>query len=89
MQLHPGQRITAPFLPTAAEVKQFQPRAGYYLLEVVLDDGQHTYKPLRISEAQLAQVTLLSTTALERAPAAYAAEQPRRWQSDIHTGIRC
>ncbi len=70
MQLHPGQRITAPFLPTTAEVKQFQPRAGYYLLEVVLDDGQHTYKPLRISEAQLAQVTLIATTALERAPAA-------------------
>ena len=70
MQLQPGQRIQAPFLSTTAEVKQFQPRAGYYLLEVVLDDGQHTYKPLRISEAQLAQVTLLATTALERAPAA-------------------
>ena len=67
MQLQPGQRITAPFLPAAAEVKQFQPRAGYYLLEVVLDDGHHTYKPLRISSEQLAQVTLVNSATLERA----------------------
>jgi len=70
VQLQPGQRIQAPFLPTTAEVKQFQPRAGYYLLEVVLDDGNHTYKPLRISAEQLAQVTLIASTALERASAA-------------------
>jgi len=69
VDLQPGQRIQAPFLPTTAEVKQFQARAGYYLLEVVLDDGHHTYKPLRISEAQLAQVTPLATTTLAPAPA--------------------
>jgi superfamily II DNA or RNA helicase len=56
MQLQPNQTITAPFLPTPAVVKRFEARAGYYSLEVVLDDGHHTYKTLAISEAQLAQV---------------------------------
>jgi superfamily II DNA or RNA helicase len=59
MQLHTGQRIVAPFLPAPAEVKQFQPRAGYYRLEVVLQDGHHTYKSLRITGEQLAQVEVL------------------------------
>ncbi len=65
MQPQPGQRITAPFLPAPAEVKKFQPRAGYYLLEVVLDDGHHTYQPLRITDEQLAQIQVL-----ERSPIA-------------------
>ena len=59
MVLQPGQRITAPFFPAPAEVKKFQPRAGYWLLEVVLDDGHHTYKSLRITQEQLAQVQAL------------------------------
>lgn len=56
MQPKPGQLITAPFLPAPAEVKKFEPRAGYFLLEVVLQDDHHTYKPLRITAEQLAQV---------------------------------
>ncbi len=59
MMLQPGQLITAPFLPAAAEVKKFEPRAGYFLLEVVLDDGHHTYKPLRITDDQMAQIQVL------------------------------
>ncbi len=59
MELQVGQLITAPFLPTPAEVKKFEPRSGYFLLEVVLDDGHHTYKPLRITDDQLAQVEVL------------------------------
>jgi superfamily II DNA or RNA helicase len=59
MDLQVGQRITAPFLQAPAEVKKFEPRAGYYLLEVVLQDGHHTYKPLRITEDQLAQVQIV------------------------------
>jgi len=59
MELQPGQLINAPFLPTPAEVKKFEPRAGYFLLEVVLQDGHHTYKPLRITADQLAQVEFL------------------------------
>jgi hypothetical protein len=59
MELRAGQRITAPFLPAPAEVKKFEPRAGYFLLEVVLDDGHHTYKPLRITGDQLAQIQVL------------------------------
>ncbi|MDY7079084.1 MAG: helicase-related protein [Chloroflexota bacterium] len=59
MELQVGQLITAPFLPTPAEVKKFEPRSGYSLLEVVLDDGHHTYKPLRITDEQLAQIEVL------------------------------
>ena len=59
MELQPGQLVNAPFLPTPAEVKKFEPRAGYFLLEVVLQDGHHTYKPLRITADQLAQVEFL------------------------------
>jgi hypothetical protein len=59
MELHAGQRITAPFLPAPAEVKKFETRAGYFLLEVVLDDGHHTYKPLRITGDQPAQIQVL------------------------------
>jgi len=59
MDLQVGQLITAPFLPASAQVKKFEPRTGYYLLEVVLQDGHHTYKPLRITDGQLAQVQIL------------------------------
>jgi hypothetical protein len=59
MELKAGQRITAPFLPAPAEVKKFETRAGYFLLEVVLDDDHHTYKPLRIIDDQLAQIQVL------------------------------
>ena len=56
MQLQPGQLISAPFLPATAEVKQFELRSGYALLEVVLHDGHQTYKPLRITLEQLDQM---------------------------------
>ena len=59
MQLEEGQRITAPFLAQVAKVKRFEPKPGYYLLEVVLQDGHNTYKPLRITEDQLAAVQIL------------------------------
>jgi hypothetical protein len=49
MQPQPGQLIRAPFLSAPAEVKKFEPRSGYYLLEVVLEDGQHTFRPVRIT----------------------------------------
>jgi superfamily II DNA or RNA helicase len=62
-----GQQITAPFLPATAEVIKFEPRSGYFLLEVVLDDGHHTYKPLRITDEQLAQIQVL-----EQSPVALA-----------------
>jgi hypothetical protein len=55
MQPQPGQLIRAPFLSAPAEVKKFEPRSDYYLLEVVLDDGQHTFKPLRITAEQRSQ----------------------------------
>lgn len=59
MDLRLGQRVTAPFLSAPAEVKTFEPRAGHYLLEVVLDDDHRTFKSLRLSEDQLAQVEIL------------------------------
>jgi hypothetical protein len=69
MQPQPGQLIRAPFLSAPAEVKKFEPRSGYYLLEVVLEDGQHTFKPLRITAEQLAQIQVL-----ERNPVALTAD---------------
>jgi superfamily II DNA or RNA helicase len=68
MQLQPGQLISAPFLPATAEIKKFELRSGYALLEVVLHDGHQTYKPLRITPDQLAQIEIL-----DQGPAAVAA----------------
>ncbi len=65
MHLQEGQRITAPFLAGTAEVKRFEPRSGYYRLEVVLDDGHQTYQSLQITDEQLAQVQVV-----ERSPVA-------------------
>ena len=48
MHLQEGQRIPAPFLSDAAEVKKFEPRSGYYRLEVILQDTHQTYKSLQI-----------------------------------------
>jgi len=67
MGLQPGQRISAPFLSTSAEVKTFEPHVGYYLLEVVLDDDHHTFKPLRITEDQLAQIEIIDRQSVELA----------------------
>lgn len=61
MNLNPGQRITAPFLPVPAEVKKFEPRSGYCLLEVVLQDGHNTFKPLRITTERLNQINILDS----------------------------
>jgi hypothetical protein len=55
MQTQPGQLIRAPFLSAPAEVKKFEPRCSYCLLEVVLEDGQHTFKALHVTAEQLAQ----------------------------------
>jgi hypothetical protein len=68
MQLQPGQLISAPFLPATAEIKKFELRSGYALLEVVLHDGHQTYKPLRITSDQLDQIEIL-----DQEPAAVAA----------------
>ena len=60
MQLQEGQRIKAPFLPHVAEVLRFEPRAGYALLQVVLQDGQQTFRSLTVTGAQLATIEVLS-----------------------------
>ncbi|MBE7469128.1 MAG: DUF3883 domain-containing protein [Anaerolineales bacterium] len=59
MELQIGQLITAPFLPAAAEVKKFEPRQGYYQLELLLRDGSHQYLAKNISPGQLAQIEIL------------------------------
>ena len=60
MQLDKGQRINAPFLPCAAEVLRFEPRIGYALLQVVLQDGQQTFRSLTVTDDQLATIEVLS-----------------------------
>ncbi|MFO8133691.1 MAG: hypothetical protein R6U10_07185, partial [Thermoplasmatota archaeon] len=57
MDLYEGQIITAPFFKGKAEVKKFDKRGGFYLLEVVLLANRE-YKPLRISEEQLDNVSI-------------------------------
>jgi len=52
--------ISAPFLSEEAEVKKFERRAGYFLLEVILRISR-TYKQLRISEAQLEQLNVVTS----------------------------
>jgi SNF2 family DNA or RNA helicase len=65
MKLLEGQIIKAPFLSSVAEVKKFQPREGYYLLEVVLQDENNTYKPMRITEEQLSSISFIEETRLD------------------------
>jgi SNF2 family DNA or RNA helicase len=59
MQPKPGQLITAPFLPAAAEVKKFETRRGYYRLEMLLLDGSNQYLSQNITAGQLAQVQIV------------------------------
>jgi len=61
MNLQIGSLISGPFFSVPAEVKKFEPRAGYYLLEVVLQDSNNTYKALRITEEQLTQIQVLDS----------------------------
>ena len=69
MYLQAGQIILAPFLPTQAEVKKFELRSGYALLEVVLQDTINSYKALRITDDQLAQIQPPPQEAVGSAPA--------------------
>ncbi|MFP4396285.1 MAG: DEAD/DEAH box helicase, partial [Anaerolineales bacterium] len=66
MQLKPGQRIQAPFLSAPAEVKSFTPRASYYRVEVVLEDGHNTFNTLQLTDDQLAQVEIVDAHTLTR-----------------------
>jgi superfamily II DNA or RNA helicase len=68
--LHPGQQITAPFLPAAAEVKGFSQRSGYARLEAVLLDGSDQFITRNLSPAQLAQVQIIQDSQLARVPSA-------------------
>lgn len=61
MELHPGQLITAPFLPALAEVKGFERRRGYVRVELLLQDGRNTYQVKNLTDAQLAQITILDS----------------------------
>lgn len=59
MALHIGQLITAPFLPAPAEVKKFEPRRGYYRLEMLLKDGSNQFLAQNITDSQLAQIKIV------------------------------
>jgi hypothetical protein len=59
MQLQAGQLIKAPFLSAKAEIKKFERRSGYGLLEVVLQNGSTTFKTLRITDEQVEQIEVL------------------------------
>ena len=63
MNLVVGQMISAPLFKGKAEVKKFEKRSGFYLLEVVLLDNRE-YKSWRISEEQLGQVSVDAQDAL-------------------------
>ncbi len=59
MELQIGQLSTAPFPPASAEVKQLEPRRGYYRLEMLLRDGSGQYLSKNITADQLAQIRVL------------------------------
>jgi SNF2 family DNA or RNA helicase len=63
LELFEGQIISAPFLNDKAEVKKFERRAGYYVLEVILCSNR-TFKTLRISESQLNQIKIVTSDVL-------------------------
>ncbi len=58
LKLSEGQVITADFLPEPAVVKKFEQRNNYSIIEYVLQKSG-TYKALRLTEDQLAQITVL------------------------------
>jgi len=60
MELFEGQVISAPFLNERVEVKKFERRVGYFLLEVILLKSSK-FKSLRISESQLKQIKVVTT----------------------------
>ena len=59
VNIQPGQIISAPFLPYHGEIKKYEKRSGYFLLEVVLQDGSNTFVSRRISNEQLGQITII------------------------------
>lgn len=61
MELQLDQIIRAPFLPAPAKVKLFEVRAGYYRLEVLVQDGSNHFISLSIVEDQLRQIEILDS----------------------------
>ena len=52
MNLNEGQLIKAPFFDGVGEVKKFQKKTGYFLLEVVLRKNME-FKTFRLTQAQM------------------------------------
>src|SRR5690554_4109622 len=65
MDLRSGQLISAPFLPSAAEVKAFSQRHGYWKLEAVLQDGSYQYITQNLTADQLAQMQIVQKSDLQ------------------------
>lgn len=59
MDLRIGQIVKAPFLSSAGEIKKIERRSGYYLLEVVLQDGKNTYVSQRLSKEQYGLIQIV------------------------------
>jgi superfamily II DNA or RNA helicase len=59
VDLQIGQVIEAPFLASQGEIKKFEPRKGYFLLEVVLQDGNNTFISQRLSEEQVGLISIV------------------------------
>jgi superfamily II DNA or RNA helicase len=57
LELFEGQIISAPFLKDKAEVKKFESRAGYFILELILLRSR-VFQTLRISDSQLQMVNV-------------------------------
>lgn len=60
IDLHEGQIIEADFLSSPARVKKFESRAGYHLLEVIVQ-GTGEFRALYLTEDQLDKIELLSS----------------------------
>ncbi len=70
MHLNIGQQITAPFLPSPAEVKGFSQRTGYARLEAILLDGSNQFITRNLTPDQLVQIQIVQDTRLRRVSSA-------------------
>jgi len=55
VSLKEGDTIEAPFLRTRADIKSFEKKSGYYLLEAVLH-SENEFKSLQLTESQIGEI---------------------------------
>jgi superfamily II DNA or RNA helicase len=60
LKVNEGDLIRAPFFEGVGQVTKFEPKSGYYVLELILLNNDDQYKSIRLPEEQVNQITVLS-----------------------------